>query len=212
MKVKLNWVEDDNGIEGFLFEGAPDFFDAVSPDNNMQLIAHDLLEHDFKNDTGSCEHELMAVGAASFGRGNYGTVTSDGIITDITSIARDCLLKLQPTTKGIKKFDPIEWIIEGIDKNKLKRYIISEVQDYDIEFTDKDIEQFIKLCFQYIRIGARKAQKKYGHGFNLYNLFDKMSRELQKACKYFDQYTEELYIKWSIKNCTVKVIAKQLQY
>ena len=94
MKVAFNWVVGNNGIEGLLFEDAPSHFDAVGiPENDnqylnpMNLIIHDILEHDHKNDNGSVECELMAVGGACYGRGNHGTITPDGIINDITTCA-----------------------------------------------------------------------------------------------------------------------------
>lgn len=199
MKVSFNWVTDENGNEGFLFEGAPSHFDEVAPSkdnqyfNPMNLIIHDILEHDHKNDNGSVECELMAVGGACYGRGNHGTITPDGIINDITSCARDNF-HLKKTTKGIKKFEPIEWIIESINMQKLKKYIRAELCDDDI--SDKKINDYIKLAIQYIRIGARKAQKRYKTSFNMYNLFDKMVRELTRVVAYFDEYSEKLIIQW----------------
>lgn len=160
MQVKFNWVEDDNGNEGFLFEGAPSHFDATPiDDNSIRLLCHDVLEHDIKKDSGSVVDELRAIGAACYGRGNYGTVSANGILNDIVSMARDSMLYLPHTNKGMKKFDDIEWILSDIDMNKLIHYISSEMNDYDIDRSTNEIKSFINLAFRYIRQGARKAQK-----------------------------------------------------
>lgn len=211
MKVAFNWVTDDNGIEGLLFEGAPSHFDAIQKNesqyfNPMNLIIHDILEHDHKNDNGSVECELMAVGGACYGRGNHGTVTPDGIINDIISLSCDSI-NLKKTTKGIKKFEPIEWIIESINIQRLKHDIKIELCDDDI--SNKAINDYIKLAIQYIRIGARRAHKRFKNSFDMYNLFDKMVRELSRVVKYFDEYTEKLIIQFNYQG-NFKIYTKQL--
>lgn len=108
---------------------------------------------------------------------------------------------------SVRKMMAIEWIIESINIQKLKRDIKSELCDDDI--SDKKINDYIKLAIQYIRIGARKAQKRYKTSFNMYNLFDKMVRELTRVVKYFDEYSEKLIIQWDYSG-NFKIYTKTL--
>lgn len=67
----FEWAEnDDTGIQGWLPLHAPDNFD---PGEGV-LIAHDCLEHTFKNDKGEAHFEFMALGQALVVRAYYGYI------------------------------------------------------------------------------------------------------------------------------------------
>lgn len=64
---KFDKRESRYGGDGWILQGAPDTFDPLSG----MGVAHDLLEHK-RNDDGSKEDELMALGAMLFVRGEGG--------------------------------------------------------------------------------------------------------------------------------------------
>lgn len=212
MKAIFEFKTDDNANYGLLFQGAPSHFDTVDLTrfngagfNPAGLIVHDLIEHDFKRDTGSVEDEFKALGAAMYGRGNYGSITIDGLMNDIVGNARDCNLYLKPTLKGCKKFEDIEWQIEELNNAKLIQSIKNEL---DTENT-KEVKEFIKLAFRYIRQGARKAAKRFKSGFNMFSMFDGMQREVLKVGKHLEEF-EQLIIEFCFKNRSYKVYSESI--
>lgn len=217
MKAIFEIREDDNGNTGFMFQGAPSHFDAVSLDrvsqyyNPASLIVHDLIEHDFKNDSGSVEDELKAIGGAMYGRGKHGTLTVEGIMSDLALMARNSNLFLKPTKKGVKKFEPIEWMIEELKKDmrKVYNYITGEL-DSDDDISHYDVVRFVKRALCYIRQGARRAHKRFKNSFDMFNMFDKMSREILAVGKITCEYSEQLIVEFCFKKQSFNVYNKSI--
>lgn len=212
MKIIFNIKQDDNGINGLMFEGAPSHFDAIDISmasqyyNPMRLVAHDILEHDIKNDDGSVECELMAIGAAMYGRGNHGEIDARGFLGDIVSMARDSMLQLKNTNKGMKTFEPIEWIIEELKNKNLIKEIKNELGD---DFKTSEINNFIKLALRYIRIGARRAERRFKNSFDMYNMFLKLTDKLSKVARFMDEF-QQLIVHVCFSKLDFKVYTKEL--
>jgi hypothetical protein len=213
MKAIFEIREDDNGITGLMFQGAPSHFDAVdlsrgekSRFNPANLIVHDLLEHNFNKDSGSVEDELKAIGGAMYGRGNHGDVEVRGFYSDMLSMARDSNLILRNTNKGMKKFEPVEWIIEELLNSNLINDIKFEV---DEEAETSRIRKFITLAIRYIRQGARRAHKRFKNSFDMYNMFIKMSNKVLEKGRYVD-YGEQLIIEFCFKKLSFNVYTKYM--
>lgn len=199
---------DNNGNTGLIFRGAPSHFDTVSLTgykgqrfNPANLLTHDLLEHNFKQDNGSAEHELMALGAAMFGRGNHGDVTIDGLVGDLMNVARESGMNIKPTKQGIKSFEPIEWQIEEIQASGI---INSMYREFDEDYSIEDIKAFLLNAYRYIRQGARKANKRFKNSFNMYSMFYGLSSEIMNKGKYIEE-DELLIVNFSFKNLSYKV-------
>jgi hypothetical protein len=213
MKAIFEVKIDDNGNTGLIFKGAPSNFDTVDLGsykgygfNPANLIVHDLIEHDFKRDNGSVECELMALGAAMYGRANHGEIEVKGLLSDIVNCARDCNLEIEPTNKGLKQFEPIQWQIEELENYNLIKNICFEL---DMDRPNKEVKEFVKYAFRYIRQGARRAEKRFGNSSSMVCFFSRLSSEIMQKGKYIEEY-EQLIVNFCFKKQSYKVEVKNI--
>lgn len=166
---------DKNGNDGWLLK--PEFDVA----GNM-TIAHDTVEH-FRDDDGSVEHELMAMGAVMFGRITMGLATDDGMAIDLTymyiyandgsGIVEPCNYKRKINDEYFSP-DTLDKICETATKK-----IIDEL-DYHNEDNSEVVEHiksFLQLAKQWIAKGYYRAKRRFKYPDIMTTIFNEIARK-----------------------------------
>lgn len=158
-KLVFEYAEDHEfGNTGWRLENKPEFNAAT----DGRLVAHDCIEH-FANDDGSVEAELMALGAALYGRCNMGQdVTTEGLASDMLFTCRDGV-RSPGRTQKIED----EWALEEMSE-KFLQYADGE----EIINPAKTLAN----ALGWIRKGYRKAAKRYFSSLRMVEMFNDIER------------------------------------
>lgn len=193
-KVYLQAIPDEFEREpGFIIKGQPRF-DGLSAAREGVLIAHDILEHmNGVQQIGTVWDELEALGAIYQVRGRHGDLlTKSGsmhsvesnIASDVTRMfaeyVNNCYDGPGNPREGTRPCDADESFKEIVEI--ARRDIPREHTDMgrgnddeDENGWDKDLREafphYLALALRRMRIGFRKAQRKYGTGYQGYELF-----------------------------------------
>lgn len=184
--VRLIAVSDEFDRQpGLAVKGAPTNVDGFMADRDGVLIAHDLLEHvNGIREIGAVWDELEALGAIwqvrarhgdlFTGRPSYSSMESN-IASDLTRMFADWIGEERyrgprPITAGIRTHDYDSSFLECIAI--ARKDIPGEWGDGRIDAPELEhVESYLALALRCMRIGFRKAQRRYGTGFAASNMF-----------------------------------------
>lgn len=179
-----------------------------NPAQDGLTVAHDLIEHvNGPREIGTIDDELEALGAVWFVRGQFSDLNRDGrgsaytahenIASDITRMFRDFFygsyVSLSvPRTRACEADDDFREIIECAVKEAR-----SELNDDEIpeEVAHKQ-RMYMAVCLPRMRIGYRKAKRKYKHGRDANRLFWEIADAVDpyaKRCEFEGQQFELIY-------------------
>jgi hypothetical protein len=193
-KIYLKAMSDEYDREpGLIIKGQPQF-DGLSAAREGVLLAHDILEHqNGVKEIGQVWDELEALGALYQVRGRHGDLlTKSGshhsvevnLASDVTRMFADyCASGYDGPgshREGTRACDYDETFKEVIEI--ARRDIPREHTDMGRGLPDEDengwdadmreaFPHYLALALRRMRIGYRKAVKKYGHGYQAYELF-----------------------------------------
>lgn len=194
--VRLIAVADEfDRKPGLALKGSPTNLDGFMADRDGIMIAHDLLEHvNGPRQIGSVWDELEALGAIwqvrarhgdlFTGRPSYSSMESN-VASDLTRMFADWLSEERycgpgPFAAGTRTHDYDDSFRECI---AIARKDIPSEFDGSIEQEEfAHVDAYLALALRRMRIGFRKAQKRYGTGFTGSNMFVAI-REAVADCK-----------------------------
>lgn len=162
---------DQHGNDGWILK--PEFDVA----GNM-TIAHDTVEH-FRDDDGSVEHELMAMGAFMFGRITMGLATENGMAEDLRYMyiyANDGSGIVEPCDYK-RKIDDEYFSPETLDDlcDDASVKIMDELECTDDSDTFNHIINFLTIAKQWIAKGYYRAKRRFKYPDIMTNLFNKVA-------------------------------------
>lgn len=162
---------DQHGNDGWILK--PEFDVA----GNM-TIAHDTVEH-FRDDDGSVEHELMAMGAVMFGRITMGLATENGMAVDLKYMyiyANDGSGIVEPCDYK-RKIDDEYFSPETLDDlcDDASVKIMDELECTDDSDTFNHIINFLTIAKQWIAKGYYRAKRRFKYPEIMTNLFNKVA-------------------------------------
>lgn len=176
--VRLIATHDEYGTEpGLSIKGTPQV-EGFAADRTGTLIAHDLLEH--VNGTeyiGYVWDEMEALGAIWQVRGRHGDLmTGRSVYGPARSIANDFVRMFNEDHSG-EYIPPTHRIGRSMphlydeDFQDIIKYAQEDLRrEYD-EATEADFDEYLKDALPRLRRGFRKAERKYGSGFDGYEMF-----------------------------------------
>ena len=199
MKALLKVVEcPTTGELGLKIEGVR-MMEGMYAANEGRLIAHDLIEHvNGVEKIGTIHDELEALGGVWFTRGQYSDISRpqlhsahDDIAADLTNLCRlyiesNVTLKPYISRSCVHSFDDdFDCCIEVA-----KNYLDSELESYSCNV--ESVLYFMDQAKMRMRVGARKAQRKYKTAVWANSLFWDIADVVEpwaKHCDYeFDTY------------------------
>lgn len=162
---------DQHGNDGWILK--PEFDVA----GNM-TIAHDTVEH-FRDDDGSVEHELMAMGAVMFGRVTMGLATENCMAEDLRYMyiyANDGSGIVEPCDYK-RKIDDEYFSPETLDDlcDDASVKIMDELECTDDSDTFNHIINFLTIAKQWIAKGYYRAKRRFKYPDIMTNLFNKVA-------------------------------------
>lgn len=172
-KASFNFTfgTDQHGNDGWILK--PEFDVA----GNM-TIAHDTVEH-FRDDDGSVEHELMAMGAVMFGRVTMGLATENCMAEDLRYMyiyANDGSGIVEPCDYK-RKIDDEYFSPETLDDlcDDASVKIMDELECTDDSDTFNHIINFLTIAKQWIAKGYYRAKRRFKYPDIMTNLFNKVA-------------------------------------
>ena len=205
-RVILKCIEDRNtGVIGLILADMPQNDDTNAASEGL-LIAHDILEHqNGAKCIGTIDDELEALGGLWYVRGQHGELRRDGrgsmhnvhenIASDLARMFRDHLcghyVGKAPKTKACEADTDFQEIINYALEQIPQELDSEELQNPELY---KLRDDYIKVCLSRLRIGYRKAFRKYNkHGrFFANDLFWAITKATDNYCKHAE-YPEAEY-------------------
>lgn|GEM_PF-4713621 len=188
MKIRLvTKLDNETGELGLMVDGTPIISYPMVASEPL-IVAHDLLEHvNGVENIGSIDDELEALGGIWFVRGQHGELRRDhmGSMHSVTeNIASDVLNMARIYNGGVKfKTKVPSTRAHDHDDNFLDIINIAKEQvkdEMDNDERDNErLEYYFNACLHYMRVGYRKAQKRFGEGYKANNLFWEIVAALQ---------------------------------
>lgn len=204
--TRYRWRKDkDCGEYGWLDVNAPDHFNVC----DGRLIAHDVLEHIGVRTDNTNEDEIMALGAAVFVRGLTGMLNNDYTGKGWKeTIAKDLCQEFNNIANGDQKFKPPvthKLYCDDTD-DELKEAVEMAAKDYVREYEGKMPSRKIrKGVLSFLRIGYRRAEKRYKKSYWAADLFREIREEVDRLTKYTDEFSSELKITLNLKEMKVRI-------
>lgn len=165
MIVRTFERQDGEYGEGWLMIGAPSSF---VPSSGV-TIAHDILEHR-RGDKGTCEEELMALGASlyirgigGFWEGNPGEVIADDILNEVGMHYEAISNGIQSHREIQLKDKEVEGWISAMNKEIEKTMSVEKWWD-QWSYNEPDavqVLQYLERVPDWLRAGFLGAQKRY---------------------------------------------------
>jgi hypothetical protein len=196
-RIKLKCIEDNTtGIIGLILADMPQNDDTNAANEGL-LIAHDILEHqNGAKRIGTIDDELEALGGLWYVRGQHGELSRDGrgsmysvhesVAFDLSRMFRDHFyghhVSKAPRTRKCEADEDFKEII-----NCTLEQIPGELDSEELGNPKLSIlrDEYLKACLARLRIGYRKAFKKYEkHGrFFANDLFWVIVQQVNMYCK-----------------------------
>jgi hypothetical protein len=165
---------------------------------NGTLIAHDLLEHiNGPREIGTIDDELEALGALWFVRGQFGILRHDNlgsrysvnenIASDIVRMYRDYFYGAYVNMSRVRTM-PCDHDLDFADILEHARVDIPQELDTGEKVDTRDIGAYLKVCLSRMRIGYRKAARKYkGEAHFINTLFWAVSDAVDPCTKHCEE-------------------------
>lgn len=177
----------------------------------LELLHHDIIEH-FRDDNGSVEHELMALGALLYGRYQMGLIYGHSLSLDFCYLFMNYMLN---TSKLINLNYKHTFSNKNISISELdnilfdaKDYIIEECHGRELELTENvllQITDYLTTAKKWMIKGFYRAKRKYKDPYIMTELFNKIEKV---ASKYNGDYGMKLKITYQIQP-EIKVWGKE---
>ena len=206
--IRLVTVSDEfDNKPGFALATAKHWADGFMADREGVLIAHDVLEHvNGPAQIGSVWDELEALGAIwqvrarhgdLFTGRNYGVRSmAENIAADLTRMfaefAADPFHGPGSAKAGTRPHDYDSEFMECIT---IARNEIPREFDSPNDIT-RQLEPYLALALRRMRIGFRKAEKRYGTGFQASNQFVAIREAIADAQKQIDFEGQEFRLRY----------------
>lgn len=180
-------VDDETGELGLVADGlAVEGMPSVATEGLQ--IAHDLIEH--QNGIaaiGGIDDELEALGALWYVRGQFGSLRRDGRGSAYTvhqNIAADVANMFTDSLNGSYVAPALRTRIHGDDDDfrkilKEAREIIESEAKYDDRVTRRNTDEFLRAACSRLRIGYRKAARRFGSAIAAHDLFWRIADAVQ---------------------------------
>lgn len=183
--VILEAFEDDStGSVGLGALGMPRD-ESTNAGWNGATIAHDLIEHvNGVAHIGGIADELEAVGALWFTRGQFGDLSRDGsgsfhtphenVASDLTSMFRDFFVNGASLSLNAPRTCRVEHDEDLRDILRIAMTDIPREVEFDADDTPelrRRMAEYERVCLPLMRIGYRKAKRRYGSGIEANTLF-----------------------------------------
>lgn len=203
-------ASNEDGSTGWVMVGAPS---THVPVQGMG-VAHDILEH-HKNDKGTVEEELQALGAIYYirGLGGYFGFKTDSFLSH--EICNELGQKYEGVLDGIrqtKKRNPVN--------EEVERWIAGDVikarEDFRLDFLEhnpefeEQVEDYLAKVPDWMRLGFSKAKARYSRldSYTVSLLFRDVAEQVDKLGKEADEYEYDLNLRLkvqiNIRRCEVK--------
>lgn len=202
--VRLIAVSDGYDSEcGFAIRGVPRG-DGFMADRGGVLLAHDLLEHvNRPEDIGQVWDELEALGAIWQVRGRHGDLFADrpsyhsiesNIASDISRMFPEWHWQSyngpNADRAGQRRHDMDSYFEESI--RLATKDIKSDIENGDHEPHTQNMREslaeYLDLALRRMRVGYRKAQRRYGTGYEASNNFVAIRDAVKDARKAFELF------------------------
>ena len=181
--ITRTFVKQDGEYgEGWLMIGAPSSF---VPSSGV-TIAHDILEHR-RGDKGTCEEELMALGASlyvrgigGFWKGNPGEVIADDILNEVGLNYGAISNGIQSHREIQLKDKEVEGWISAMNKEIEKTMSVENWWDQwgRDEPNTEQVREYLDLVPDWLRAGFLGAQKRYAKSSLDSHTLARMSRSI----------------------------------
>jgi hypothetical protein len=175
---------------GFILDGTSLDADDMMADREGTLLAHDLLEHqNGPREIGSVWDELEALGAIWQVRGRHGYLRPNAFHPPHVDIASDLDRMLPefischryggpgPLTAGTRPHIHDADFLATIEE---ARASIPKNHERD-HYTQEDVDVFMELALRRMRIGFRKAERRFGTGYAGLALFQAVQKATSRA-------------------------------
>lgn len=219
--VRLIAATDEYDTElGFKIKGTPDFEGAMVCRGGT-LTAHDLLEHqNGLANMGAVWDELEALGGIWQVRGRHGDMATErpSYHSAATSVASD-ITRMFSEFSSDPYFGP-RWLRAGsrahLFDDDFREIIEIARHDIRLEYTDMGcgspgedangwnpelhelFEQYLTFALRRMRVGFRKAEKRFGDRFIGYDLFCDIRDAVKRATKSINFEGQEFRLSYSL--------------
>lgn len=198
-RVKLiAGIDEEFGTCGLYVEGCGSGTNAAT---DPLQIAHDLVEHvNGVDKIGSIDDELEALGAIWFVRGQYNDLRRNGkgnpdvyvnIAADIVRMFRDFFSGQPVSLRQVRTLeceadDAFRTIIEEAKAQCLDE--LDRADRNEVEAMQKRTD-YLRICLPRMRIGYRKAKRKYKRGMVANNLFWQIVEALEQPMRGVEEHS-----------------------
>lgn len=207
--VRLVAVSDEYDTDpGLIIKGTPQV-EGMAADRDGILLAHDLLEHvnGVKN-IGQVWDELEALGALWFVRGRHGDLMTrsgsmyspaQNVASDVTRMFLDdpeCGYMRTPRTYRHDYDEDFREIIAHA------RHGIRQESDGPVNA--QEVSRYLQAALAHMRIGFRKATKRYGWGYKAHSLFGAVRDAVKAARPEFEG--QEFILRYGNGEATIREV------
>ena len=174
-------------------------------------VAHDCMEH-FKSDNGGLEAELMAFGASlhvrEAGGWYYNQPNSQGAAYNMSGEIAEFMLKIKLGEEYLMTAPRTYALSDGME-DTVQEVILMAKKSFREEYEDEEElnSRTIKTFIDWLRIGYRKAIKRYGDAspYSLSYIFSQIADEADKHLKYAEGFGEKLIVSFCPRSEKVSV-------
>jgi len=216
----LEAAEDEYDITpGFVFANLP-AYEGRMADRGDLMIAHDIIEHqNGLQAIGPIWDELEALGGVWHTRGRWGDFDNSyhksekHIASDITRMARDlsflyfrdyeAMGPKPPATHEHYQDDSFHEILE------IARRDIPRELDEDSKL---DIDTYLAEALHRLRIGYRKATRRFGDRFQSNNQFHAIREAIEREAKSINYVGQRFRLGWGAGKCSIEPIYEEEFY
>lgn len=205
--IRLLAVTDEyDDTPGLALKAAPRTYEGFMADRNGDLIAHDIIEHqNGAKNIGSIDDELEASGGVWHVRGRWGDFKNTyhqpahHAAADISRMFTDQGYWTIPTN-GTRLIEDIE---EDIDEIIVQSKKLIKAEAYEPSDLD-NMDEFLEAARRRIRIGYRKATKRFGTGYESNSIYNNIKRALETCVKHVDYEGQEFVLAYDRREASCR--------
>lgn len=216
--LTLEAVSDEyDNAPGLAFADAPRYEGFMADrggERDVSLIAHDIVEHQNGiRSIGPIWDELEAMGGIWHARGRWGNIgngmhsPAENVASDIVRMARDV------SFKGFRDFDAMGFRLPAVkphdhDEDFLEILAIAREQipgELDAE-APLDIDAYLSETLNRMRIGFRKATRRFGDRFGSSNQFSAIADAVTSAARHIEFEGQRFRLAWGGGECRITEI------
>ncbi len=214
-------VDEYDSKPGFVIAGSPEY-DGKMADRgaDISLIAHDIVEHqNGLRAIGPIWDELEAMGGIWHARGRWGDLgagsrfsPAESVAGDLVRMARDLsfmswrdqeAMGFRPPNTREHECDDDFGEILAIARDQIPGELDDQILDVD-KYLDESLHR--------MRIGYRKANRRFGDRFQSNNQFRAISDEIKRAVRWIDFEGQRFRLAWGAGKCSINPIYEEEEY